>query len=139
MDGIEPIGMPRIVPPQEPVTDLPSAFGRPPRPPAAGQDIQAVNGELTAAARAEEQKKRIARDFESVLLGKLFDQVQASTGGWGLDEEDGASQQVEGLFWMYLARDVADKGGLGLWKDIYRYLTQMGNAGAAGDAIDEEL
>jgi flagellar protein FlgJ len=94
---------------------------------------------MSPAERSDEQKKQIARDFESVLLGKLFDQVQGSTGGWGLEEEDGASQQVQGLFWMHLARDVADKGGLGLWKDIYQYLRQMEGAGAASDAIDEEL
>jgi hypothetical protein len=139
MDGIEPIGMPPVLPPLEQVTDLPSALARA-RPPAAGGcDVEAADGAMSPAARSDEQKKRIAKDFESVLLGKLFDQVQESTGGWGLEEEDGAAPQVQGLFWMHLARDVADKGGLGLWKDIYQYLRQMEGTGAAGDAIDEEL
>jgi Rod binding domain-containing protein len=73
----------------------------------------------------DEQKKQIAKDFESVLLTKLFDQVQESIGRWDL-EEDGTSSQVQGLFWLCLARDVADKGGLGLWKEIYQQLPRMG-------------
>jgi Rod binding domain-containing protein len=139
MDSIEPIGMPPILPPAEQVTDLPSTLVRLRQPSAAGHDVRGIDDAVSPAERSDEQKKRIARDFESVLLGKLFDQVQESTGGWGLEKEDGTSQQVQGLFWMHLARDVADKGGLGLWKDIYQYLRQMEGAGTAGDAIDEEL
>ncbi len=89
--------------------------------------------------RSGEQKQQIAKDFESVLITRLFEQVQQSTGSWGLEEEDGASQQVQGLFWLFLARDVADKGGFGLWKDIYGQLQQMEDAGDPGAAIDEEL
>lgn len=91
------------------------------------------------AERLEERKKQIARDFESVLLAKLFDQVQESVGGWGLEEEDTASQQVQGLFWLHLAQDVADKGGLGLWKDIYQYLQQMDGMADTGQITDEGL
>ena len=139
MDGIEPIGMPPVLPPLEQVTDLPSALVRPRRPPAGGHDIQGIEGGISPAERSDEQKKRIARDFESVLLGKLFDQVQESTGGWGLEEEDGAAPQVQGLFWMHLARDVADKGGLGLWKDIYQCLQRMDAVPNPAESLNEEL
>jgi Rod binding domain-containing protein len=88
--------------------------------------------------RSDEQKKQIAKDFESVLLTKLFDQVQESMGHWEL-EEDGTSQQVQGLFWFYLARDAADKGGFGLWKDIYQHLQQMEGAPNPADVLNEEL
>jgi len=89
----------------------------------------------------EEEKKRIARDFESVLLTKLFDEVKESIGQWGLDEEeeDGASQQVHGLFWLYLAQDVADKGGFGMWQEIYRHFDDIEGARGAGGLIDREL
>ncbi len=72
---------------------------------------------------SEEKKKQVAKNFESVLLNKLFDQMQNTIGDWGFDN-DGASKQIQGLFWLYLAQDVADKGGFGLWKEIYRFLTQ---------------
>jgi Rod binding domain-containing protein len=88
--------------------------------------------------RTEEKKQQVAKDFESVLLTKLFDQVQQSMGNWDL-EEDGASQQVQGLFWLYLARDAADKGGFGLWKEIYQHLQQMDGIPNPAESIDEEL
>jgi len=88
--------------------------------------------------RSDEQKKQIAKDFESVLLTKLFDQVQQSIGRWDL-EEDGTSSQVQGLFWLYLARDVADKGGVGLWQDIYQHLPMMDGAPNPADVLNEEL
>jgi len=89
-------------------------------------------------ARSDEQKKQIAKDFESVLLTKLFDQVQESIGRWEL-EEDGAAPQVQGLFWFYLARDVADKGGFGLWQEIYQQLPMMEGAPNPADVLNEEL
>jgi len=90
--------------------------------------------------RPDEEKKQLAKDFESVLLTKVFDQVKDSIGGWGLEEEeDGASEQVHGLFWLYLAQDVADKGGFGLWQDVYRHFQDMDAANAAGESIDREM
>jgi Rod binding domain-containing protein len=80
---------------------------------------------------SDAKRKQLAKDFESVLLGKMLDQAKETTGNLGLDEEDGASEQVQGLFWMYLAQDIANNGGLGLWKDIYRFFKDMEQAPAA--------
>ncbi len=85
-----------------------------------------------------EKKQQVAHDFESVLLTRLFDQVQQSMGKWDL-EEDGTSQQVQGLFWFYLAREVADQGGVGLWKDVYQQLQQMDGVPNPTDVLNEEL
>jgi len=70
----------------------------------------------------EQRKEQIAKDFESVLLGKLLDEMKNSIGDWGF-EESAASEQVQGIFWLYLARHLANNGGLGMWKDIYQSLT----------------
>jgi Rod binding domain-containing protein len=70
---------------------------------------------------SEEEKKQIAKDFESVLINKLLDQAGSTIGHWGFDQ-DGASQQIQGMFWLYLARDIANKGGFGLWKDLYELM-----------------
>jgi len=72
---------------------------------------------------SDEEKKQTAKDFESVFIGKLLDEMRNTIGDWGF-EEDGASKQVQGLFWLYLARDIANNGGVGLWKEIYRFLTE---------------
>ena len=88
--------------------------------------------------RAAEKKQQVAKDFESVLLTRLFDQVHQTLATWE-QEDDGTSQQVQGLFWFYLARDVADKGGFGVWKDVYQSLQQMDGIPSPADALNEEL
>ena len=74
---------------------------------------------------SEEKKKQIAKDFESVLINKLLDQMKNTIGDWGF-EKDGVSKQVQGIFWLYLARDIANNGGFGMWKDIYQFLNNSG-------------
>jgi Rod binding domain-containing protein len=84
----------------------------------------------TLSSISEEKKKQAAKDFESVLLNKLLDEMKKSIVDWG-SEKDGASKQIQGIFWLYLARDIANNGGLGLWKDIYQSLTNAEHANTA--------
>ena len=70
---------------------------------------------------SDEKKKEIAKDFESVLLNKLLEEMKKSIVDWG-QEKDAASKQTEGIFWLYLGQDLAKNGGLGLWKDIHQSL-----------------
>ncbi len=79
---------------------------------------------------SEEKKEQVAKDFESVLLTKLLDEMKNSIVDWGLDK-DATSKQIQGIFWLYLARDIANNGGLGLWKDIYQSLTNAEHANTA--------
>jgi len=99
---------------------------------------ESINPQLNPADRSDEKKQQVAKDFESVLLTRLFNQVQQTIGHWDPDE-DGTAQQVQGLFWFYLARDAADKGGLGLWKEIYQNLQQMEGTPNPVEALDEEF
>lgn len=87
---------------------------------------------------SEEKKKQVAKDFESVLLTKLLDEMKKSIVDWG-SEKDGASKQIHGIFWLYLARDIANNGGLGLWKDIYQSLTNAEHANTAQKSDFDEL
>jgi Rod binding domain-containing protein len=80
---------------------------------------------------SEEKKKQAAKDFESLLLNNLLDRMKETIGEWGF-EKDGVSSQVDGIFWLYLARDMADKGGLGLWKEIY-------NSMPAGEQVKQSV
>jgi Rod binding domain-containing protein len=84
---------------------------------------------------SEEKKKQIARDFESVLINKMLDEMKNTIGDWGF-EKDGPSNQVQGIFWMYLARDIANNGGIGLWKDIDKFLTNADSSNTAGKSLD---
>jgi len=132
MDGIDSIPLSPILPPLDLQKEVLGGQA-PPHRPQAGERLPVDGG--------EEEKKRLARDFESVLLTKLFDQVRESIGESNFEDEgeDGASQQVHGLFWLYLAQDMADKGGFGVWKEIYRHFEDIEGAGAAGALIDREL
>ena len=93
---------------------------------------------MTKASSSDEKKKQLAKDFEAVLLTKLFDQVKESIEDSGFDD-DAASGQIRGLFWSYLAQDVADKGGFGLWRDIYEHFKDLEGRQAAGEMVNKEL
>ena len=80
---------------------------------------------------SEEKRKQIAKNFESVLINKMLDEMKNTIGDWGF-EKDGPSNQVQGIFWMFLSRDIANNGGLGLWKDIHQFLTNADKANTAG-------
>jgi len=94
---------------------------------------------------SEEKKKQIAKDFESILLNKLLDEMKNTIGDWGF-EKDGASKQVQGIFWLYLAHDIADKGGFGLWKDIYesclsadKFLTSAEQTNKSAESLNRNV
>ncbi|MBN2590869.1 MAG: hypothetical protein JXA96_13475 [Sedimentisphaerales bacterium] len=68
---------------------------------------------------SEQKKIQASKDFESILINNLLDEMKNTVGSWGF-EKDGASGQIDGLFWINLAKEISDQGGLGLWKDIYK-------------------
>ena len=76
---------------------------------------------------SEEKKKQVAKDFESVFINKLLDEMKGAVGEWGF-EKDGVSKQIQGMFSLYLSQHIANSGGFGLWKEIYQFLTGLGQA-----------
>ena len=87
---------------------------------------------------SEERKKQIAKDFESVLVNKLLGEMKNTIVDWGF-EKDETSRQVQGIFWLYLARDIANNGGFGLWKDIYQFLTNSDQTGTTTKPLDNSV
>ncbi len=63
-----------------------------------------------------------AKDFESVLIRQLMDTMRQTIPKSEIFES-GPGRQIQGIFWHYLARNVADNGGMGLWRQIYRQCT----------------
>ena len=107
----------------------------------AGGAVTGTAGKTESAGEKSAQTKKteqLAKDFESVLLTKLLDEMKNTIGQWG-DEEDVAADQVKGLFWLCLGRDLADKGGLGLWKDLNRFFTDLQKPEASAQSLDESL
>jgi peptidoglycan hydrolase FlgJ len=62
---------------------------------------------------------QVAKDFEGMLIQRLLEAMKGTIPGGGLLDSP-QTQQMQDLFWMYLGQDMADKGGFGMWKDIYR-------------------
>jgi len=87
---------------------------------------------------SEEKKKQIAKDFESLLINKLLDEMKNTIGDWGF-EQDGPCRQIQGMFWFYLAQDLADKGGFGLWKDIYKYVEGSEQTTQKAELLDKNI
>ena len=84
------------------------------------------------------QNEQFARDFESIFIEKLLDEMKNTIGDWGF-EQDGSSKQIQGLFWLNLARDVSSRGGLGLWKEIYNSLDMGHNKTTTEQSFDNKL
>ena len=82
--------------------------------------------------------EKTARDFESVLLHRVFEEMRRSVPESGL-LDSGTSDQVQGLFWMYLAQDVAAKGGIGLAKELSRQFSRMQNTKSSPDAAERRV
>ena len=80
------------------------------------------------------QAEDAAKDFESVLLHKLLEGMDRTVPK-GSMLDSGATRQVRGMFWYYLAQDVARQGGLGLWKSIHEDMQRkMGSSAPQGAA-----
>jgi len=100
-------------------------------------DLESATPEAVADM-SDLKKKELAKDFESILLTRLFSEVKASISASSFDEDSG-SDQIHGMFWSFLAEDVADKGGFGLWQDLYQHFKEMDGTGATGELMDKEL
>ena len=97
--------------------------------------------EITPEAMADvsdRKKQTLAKDFESILLTQLFNEVKESLSASSFDDDAG-SDQFRGIFWSFLAEDVADKGGFGLWQDFYHHFKDMDDASGAGELMDKQL
>lgn len=83
-------------------------------------DATSVSKAKDAASIKDEQKKiEVAKNFESVFVTKLIDEMKDTIPESEIGD-DGSGGQMQGLFWMYLSQGVSEQGGLGLWKDVYK-------------------
>jgi len=81
--------------------------------------------------------QRAAKEFESILLQKVMEEMRGTVIDSGL-LEDSTSKQFEGMFWDFLAQNVAEQGGLGLWKELYQQWSRQ-LPGADGPTSSLEL
>jgi len=101
-------------------------------PPSPLKDLQALRDAPKIT------KEQAAKDFESVLIDRLLTEMKKTIVDWSSDADAGGAiaEQIQGIFWLYLARDIANNGGFGLWKDICRSLENSAGPVNAANAVD---
>ncbi len=80
---------------------------------------------IYAEARDAEQLRDAARQFETVLLHQIVKQMSETVNYTSLDEDDDTGQQIQGMYWTFMAEAMGEQGGLGFWKTIYDDLAQI--------------
>ena len=53
--------------------------------------------------------------------------------------DDSITKQVKGMFWSFLAQDVGERGGMGMWQEIYRQIKPPAPASDTDGATMEQL
>ncbi len=83
----------------------------------------------------EEKKKKVARDFESIFIHQLMETMKATIPDE--ESEDVAAGQVKSMYWSFMAQAISDQGGLGLWKDIYKSMSNNTDASNVQQASEQ--
>jgi len=98
----------------------------------------AAKGLSISGNSSVEKKEELAKGFESLLIGKLLDEVQKTIGKFSI-ADDGASKQINGIFWHFLGQEMSKSGGFGLWKDIYKSFERIEEGKATNTKLDENI
>ena len=86
----------------------------------------------------DQAARQVAHDFEGILLTKLVDAMSRTVPDSGLFD-DGITKQIKGMFWSFLAQDVGQRGGMGIWQEIYRQIKSDPSEHGAEEATMEQL
>ena len=68
------------------------------------------------------------KKFESIFIMKLLEQMENTAGEWGF-EKDESDKQVNNIFSLSLADELAQSGGFGIWEQLYKSLVQSSEVG----------
>ena len=86
----------------------------------------------------DQATRQVARDFESILMTKLVDAMSQTVPDSGLFD-DGVTRQIKGMFWSFLAQDVGQRGGMGIWQEIYGQIRSSASEDDTHGATMEQL
>ncbi|MCP4377247.1 MAG: hypothetical protein GY794_13860 [bacterium] len=105
-----------------------------------GPDVNKLNQYLKVGDSTEgtSKQEQAAKDFESVLINQLMQEMARTVPDSGLTSSS-VSKQIQGMFWSFLSEEVADNGGMGLWKDIQKYCLPSETADASAPTVEQKL
>jgi Rod binding domain-containing protein len=69
--------------------------------------------------------EEVARQFEGIFLHQILKQMQSATASLEDESEDPAGEQIKSMYWDFWAETLTQRGGVGLWKSLYRQLSRM--------------
>jgi len=93
--------------------------------------IRAADGKIDTE---DMHRRKVARDFESIFIHQIIDKMKDTIPD--SDLADSSSEQIKSMYWSFLGDAIADKGGFGLWKQIYEQMPKGSNAAELGAAVD---
>ena len=98
-----------------------------------GRDsIRAADGNIDIE---DMHRRKVARDFESIFIHQIIDKMKDTIPQ--SDLADSSSEQIQSMYWSFLGDAIAEKGGFGLWKQIYEQMPKSSQAAAQlGSAVD---
>jgi Rod binding domain-containing protein len=82
----------------------------------------------------QEKLKKVARDFESVFVHQVMSVMKDTVPDD--DQEDSSSEQIQGMYWSFMAQAVGEEGGIGMWKDLYSMMSRQQKAGSIEPETD---
>jgi Rod binding domain-containing protein len=85
--------------------------------------------EPAAGAGSPKDRKALekaAKDFESILLHRMLEEMRQSVPDSGLLDGPG-NEQIQSMFWYGLAQELSAKGGIGLWQQLSRQIQGLDN------------
>jgi Rod binding domain-containing protein len=91
-----------------------------------GRDsIRAADGNVDIE---DMHRRKVARDFEAIFIHQIIDRMKETIPE--SDLADNSSKQIQSMYWSFLADAIAEKGGFGLWKQIYEQMPKSSQAAA---------
>ena len=99
-------------------------------------DVQSLS--RLPSGRDRKAIEKTAKDFESVLLQKIMEEMRQTVPDSGLLECD-SNDQIQGIFWMGMSQELGKQGGLGLWKQLARQMQATADRAEAARPENQEL
>jgi peptidoglycan hydrolase FlgJ len=112
---------------------IPPALAAPAAKLALGVAASAAGAIKNALSPQQEKIAKTAKDFESMFLENMMQQVFPQEVGEGPAGENGTGGQIyRGMMVNEMAKQVAKSGGVGIAESVYRQMLQMQERSNAG-------
>jgi Rod binding domain-containing protein len=98
---------------------------------------RAADSPAAPATLRQRQAMQAAKDFESLLVHELLKEMRQTIPS--SSDQEAAGEQIQGMFWSFLSQEIANRGGLGLWKSLYRQMEQSLAQPPAASRVEQSL